>query len=155
SGRVQQRWILKHLAEARQVVCVSAKTAKDLGRLTDGAEQRVIVIPNALERSCKPASQGVVRRLRERLGIAADERYLFHIGGNLWYKNRPGVARIYEGVRRRLGAEGSKLRLVMAGAPLPPEMRAWIAGELPAGSVIEVIDPKDEELWALYTGATA
>jgi glycosyltransferase involved in cell wall biosynthesis len=50
---------------------------------------------------------------------------------------------------------GDGLRLVMAGAPLTPEMREFVAANLPHGSVVEVHGPADEDLWALYAGATA
>jgi glycosyltransferase involved in cell wall biosynthesis len=47
------------------------------------------------------------------------------------------------------------LKLVMAGAPLTPELREFAAANLPQGSVIEVHTPPDEDLWALYAGAVA
>jgi glycosyltransferase involved in cell wall biosynthesis len=151
SGKVQQRWILKHLAAARNVVCVSTNTARELTALSEGELNRVVVIPNAVELNCSPASEESVQRLRDKLGIAADERYLFHIGGNLWYKNRLGVLRIFQMIR----GSASRVRLVMAGAPLSAEMRDFIAANLPEGSVIEVVNPTDEELWCLYSGAAA
>jgi glycosyltransferase involved in cell wall biosynthesis len=152
SGKVQQRWILKHLAAARNVVCVSSNTARELAAISEGQARRAVVIPNALESHCLPASEESVQALRTRLGIVSGERYLFHIGGNLWYKNRLGVLRLFQLLRSR-GLPG--LRLVMAGAPFTREMRDFVSANLPAGSVIEVVDPTDAELWSLYSGATA
>jgi len=44
---------------------------------------------------------------------------------------------------------------VMVGGPPAPEMRAFVAANLPEGSVIESPRLTDEDLWALYTGAAA
>jgi glycosyltransferase involved in cell wall biosynthesis len=155
AGKMQQRWILRHLLGARSVVCVSGNTARELAAVSDGELRKVVVIPNAVEFECSPASQESVVQVRKRLGIAEGERYLFHVGGNLWYKNRPGVLRIFKIVLERLGGEAAGLRLVMAGAPFTQEMREFVATDLPVGSVIETVKPSDEDLRSLYSGAAA
>ena len=48
TGKVQQRWILKYLAAARNVVCVSANTARELAVFSNRPLQNVSVIPNPL-----------------------------------------------------------------------------------------------------------
>jgi len=97
-----------------------------------------------------------VRRLREGFGIAAEEQYLFHVGGDHWYKNRAGVLRIFQALSKLLRAEGAPVpRLVMAGNALSQEMRDFVAANGLAASVIEIADPSNEELRSLYTGATA
>jgi glycosyltransferase involved in cell wall biosynthesis len=154
SGRIQQRWILKHLAGARHVVCVSANTATELAGLR-GDAVRGVVIPNALSPECQAAKEEDVLSLRARVGLAADERYLFHVGGNQWYKNRLGVLRIYRGLLEGLGDGGRTLRLVMAGAKFSNEMREFAGANLAEGKAIEVVNPSDDEIWRLYTGATA
>jgi glycosyltransferase involved in cell wall biosynthesis len=45
--------------------------------------------------------------------------YLLHVGGDTWYKNRPGVLEIYVEVRARLGSRAPNL--IMVGPPLKPE----------------------------------
>ncbi len=155
SGRVQQRWILKHLAGARHVVCVSANTASELSGLRGKEISGVVVISNALSPECMPAKEEDVRNLRARIGLAADERYLFHVGGNQWYKNRLGVLGIFRGLLEQLGDDARTLRLVMAGAKSTQEMREFVRANLPGDKVIELVDPSDQELWCLYTGATA
>jgi glycosyltransferase involved in cell wall biosynthesis len=151
AGRVQQRWIRTHLVSARNVVCVSMNTARELAALSGRRLPTGVVIPNAFDFACGPATEESVQRVRGKLGIAENERYLLHVGGNHWYKNRLGVLRIFKGVRERVGG----LRLVMAGAAFPREMREYVAANLPAGSVMEAADVADEELWSLYTGAEA
>jgi glycosyltransferase involved in cell wall biosynthesis len=156
TGKAQQRWILKHLASARHVVCVSSQTARELATLSDGATQHVEIIPNSLNFHYSPASEKDVRHLRERLGITVEERYLFHIGRDLWYKNRDGVLRIFLALSRLLRTAGSPVpRLVMAGNELSQEMRDFVAAHGLAANVIEVAEPSDDELRSLYTGAAA
>jgi glycosyltransferase involved in cell wall biosynthesis len=156
TGKVQQRWILKNLAAARHVVCVSNHTARELAVLTGGAVRDVRVIPNSLNFACSPASEDEVRGMRERLGIAASERYLFHIGGDHWYKNRTGVLHIFMALKAVLEESGVQApRLVMAGQALSQESWDYVARHGFRESVIEVVGPSNEELCALYTGATA
>jgi glycosyltransferase involved in cell wall biosynthesis len=156
TGKVQQRWILKHLAAARNVVCVSDNTARELASLSNGACQNISVIPNPLNFHGSPAPEETVLHLRNRLGIAADEQYLFHIGGGHWYKNRLGVLRIFDLLTKILRATSAPpLRLVMAGEPWSSEMREFVAANNLQLSVIEVVEPSDEDLRSLYSGAAA
>jgi glycosyltransferase involved in cell wall biosynthesis len=156
TGKVQQRWILKHLTSARHVVCVSAHTARELATFTSEASQDVAIIPNGLNFPYSPASEEAVHHLRERLGLAAGEQYLLHIGGDHWYKNRAGVLRIFQSLSRLLRTAGALVpRLVMAGQALSQETRDYIATHQLTASVIEVADPSNEELRSLYTGAAA
>jgi glycosyltransferase involved in cell wall biosynthesis len=156
TGKVQQRWILKHLSTARNIVCVSANTAQELALLSNNAAQNILVIPNPLNFPYSPTSADVVLIMRKRLGIAPEERYLLHIGGEHWYKNRFGVIRIFHYLAAKLNSSGRPLpRLIMAGAALSPEMRDYTTAHNLQSSVIETINPTNEDLRSLYTGASA
>jgi glycosyltransferase involved in cell wall biosynthesis len=155
SGRVLQRWILRHLLLARDVVCVSAYTASELAALSSGAAQRVKIIPNALNPGCAPVGAEDIARVREQIGLGRDENYLLHVGAEVWYKNRAGAVRIFRLLQELASGTGPALRLVMAGQQLTRETRKYIEDNLPHGSVIEVVHPSDDLLWALYSGATA
>lgn len=149
SGVRLQRWILRGLAHARRIVCVSQKTRCDFELLLPSGPA-MTVVPNPLGGEFHPARAKDVADLRQSLGIAPDEEYLLHVGKDSWYKNRPGVLRIFLELRKLLRFRRTKL--VMAGAPMPPELRA-IAGTL--DGVVECVDLSDVELRALYTGALA
>ena len=156
--RARQRKVLRNLQDAKSVVCVSWKTARELSAMREGAvqrhgvDQRRVVIPNAVEVDAAAISPERVAAVRSRIGLRAEERYLLHVGGEQWYKNRPGVLRIFRMVRERAG---HGLKLVMAGAALTRELREFAAANLPQGSLIEVHAPADDDLWALYAGAAA
>jgi glycosyltransferase involved in cell wall biosynthesis len=150
--RARQRAVRRHLQDAKNVICVSWKTARELGAMCENRNQRRVVIPNAVEIDAAAISQERVAAVRGKIGLPKGDRYLLHVSGEQWYKNRPGVLRMFRIIRER---RGDGLRLVMAGAPLTPEMREFVAANLPHGSVVEVHAPADEDLWALYAGATA
>jgi glycosyltransferase involved in cell wall biosynthesis len=156
SGKLQQRWILKHLAAAENVICVSRNTAVELAALSNNPDQEIAVIPNLLDPKCLRATPEAILSVRERIGIGPAEPYLFHLGGEVWYKNRLGVLRIFQKLLAQLtGNDSAGLRLVVAGAAFNPEMRAFVEAELPPGTVFEVVNPGDDDLWPLYSGATA
>lgn len=155
TGKIQQRWIRKHLAHARHVVCVSHNTAREFAAHVR-RDAPVTVIPNALSISPGGASSTSISELRTRLGLAADAPYLFHVGGNVWYKNRLGVLRIYHALRQQAHLSAARpVRLVMAGAPFTPPMREFVQANQLQDEVIEVVEPSDEELCTLYNGALA
>jgi glycosyltransferase involved in cell wall biosynthesis len=156
TGRMQQRWILKHLSGATNVICVSANTAQELATFSGGTVQKIAVIPNALNFNFTPASEQSILNLRNRLGFTSDERYLFHIGIDAWYKNRLGVLRIYKSLLDVLRVAGDPpLRLVIAGGRFSQKMRDYITSNLVEGRVVEIVNPSNEDLRALYSGATA
>jgi len=156
TGKIQQRWILKHLTAARHIVCVSAHTARELATFTDEKTPNVAIIPNSLNFPYSSASKQDVFSLRERLGVSQEEGYLLHIGGDHWYKNRFGVLRIFKSLTTRLVSAGAAVpRLVMAGQPLSQQMRDYIATNELETTVIELPYPSNEDLRSLYTGAVA
>jgi glycosyltransferase involved in cell wall biosynthesis len=152
TGVLLQRWILSGLRAAGDVVCVSHKTAADLRRLLAGPAPRIHVIHNPLNREYKPGA-GCSSALAERTGIHPGDRYLFTLGGVSWYKNRIAALHILARLVERPAF--ADMKLVMAGRPLSPAMRAAIREEKIADHVIEVVDPTGDELEALYGQAAA
>jgi glycosyltransferase involved in cell wall biosynthesis len=150
--RARQKSVLRHLQDAKNVVCASLKTSRELAEMGQNARQRRIVIPDPMEVDASAISGERIEAARRKLDLAEGGRYLLHVGGDAWHGNRPGVLRIFRMIRERLGGG---LRLVVAGAPLTPELREFVGANLPQGSVIEVHAPGDEELWALYAGGAA
>ena len=154
TGRAQQRWISKHLLAARRVVCISRATQRSL--LAMGAKGVILTIPNPLNRPYAPAAPEAVAACRARLGLQPHEPYLLHVGGNHWYKNRPGVLRIFAALRQN--ADLARVRLVMAGQPWTDAMRqtaatAGLNDDSAPGPVCTWLVPSDVDLEALYTGA--
>ncbi|HEX4156042.1 MAG TPA: glycosyltransferase family 1 protein [Acidobacteriaceae bacterium] len=151
TGRLQQQWIKRNLLAIERVVCVSRTTARELEAL--GARGEIRVISNPLNRSFQPASAQQLTAIRRSLGLQDDEPYLLQVGGNLWYKNRPGIVRIFAALRSQHPVFAS-FKLVMAGHPFNDDLRAELNRLALQPHVIEVFDPPDDVVEALYTGAS-
>jgi glycosyltransferase involved in cell wall biosynthesis len=161
SGRILQRWILKGLVHARNVVCVSEKTASDLIQLTNNSakassNKNVRVIFNALNwpfqhSTIKPQFEGA--DLNTRTALQKGAPYLLHVGGNQWYKNRFGVIKIYAELRKYETFQN--VRLIMAGKSWTRAMREFVAAKNLGDWVIELGAMSSEELQSLYSHALA
>jgi len=153
SGRILQQWILSGLRRATFVACDSAATQADVVRLGACPARQTSIIPLGLNYPFHPMP---VDRRTERLGklgLAPDCRYLIHVGSNAWYKNRPGLIRIYAEI-----AKSPTMRdviLVVVGAKLDGEVQLSIQTAGLSEKVIDIGPVDDENLCALYSGASA
>jgi glycosyltransferase involved in cell wall biosynthesis len=152
TGRKLQRMILKGLNRARRVICVSESTKADLLRISHLNRAQIGVIYNGLNYPYRPMEEG--ERLARLEALALDGNpFLLHVGGNQWYKNRPGVLKIFSHLLRV--PEVSELTLVMVGKPWTTEMRRFVAEQELGGKVVELVNVSNEDLRALYSGAVA
>ena len=149
SGVRLQQWILQGLNHPQRIACVSEKTRQDFRALLPNGPA-MTVIPNPLGANFKPASNDEISGIRFLCGLSAEDKYLLHVGKDNWYKNRPGVISIMSKLRKTPFFRNTKL--VMAGTRLPDSLRRS-AQEL--RGVIECVNPTDEQLCALYSGALA
>ncbi|MFZ4666936.1 MAG: glycosyltransferase family 4 protein [Prochlorotrichaceae cyanobacterium] len=177
SGKKLQEIILAGLNQAQRVVCVSQKTRQDLLRLSRLSPEAVCCVYSGLNFAYEPMERSTARKRLAALGIPPEADYLLHVGGEHWYKNREGVVKIFHALRSHLTQRSHwdnhrDLYLVMAGAPLPQEIREWIqkqdqnqdqdqegsANPLSpplTSRVIEASNVSNEDLQALYSVATA
>jgi len=87
-----------------------------------------------------------------RLRLAAD-RFVIHVGANVWYKNQPGLIRVFQRVAESIG--GNDLDLVMVNSGLTPALGRLI-NECSLQSKVRVLtDIEPEDLCALYSSAAA
>lgn len=150
TGRILQRWILRSLQRTQMIACVSAATRSDLIHLA-GAEMesrsRVILlgVTSTLSRhkTEDPALASLPVTKRER-------PFLLNVGSNLRRKNRDGALRIFKRVSEQFDCD-----LVFAGEPLSEELKQVKREVGLNGRVIEVANPSDEALQALYRSAFA
>jgi glycosyltransferase involved in cell wall biosynthesis len=149
SGKIFQRWILGGLVRAKRLVCISDATKRDLLRLTQKPEADVSrtylalgeAFRIALESNLEEDRTGAIGRENGSPAGGAEKRYILHVGGDTWYKNRSGTLKIYSEVRARLGQNAPGL--VMVGPPL----------QTFEAEVTFLQDLADTELAALYAGA--
>jgi len=160
-GRLLQRLILAGLKRCSHVACVSEATRKDLQRLAGALVSRVSVVPNGLNYPFRPMAgaeaevhvNGLLGVARARGRVSSDgtrPRYVLHVGGNHWYKNRAGVLQIYA---RLVELMPDAPDLVMVGPALPDEQCRWIGAHGLGERVLVVGQVGNEGLRALYSCA--
>jgi glycosyltransferase involved in cell wall biosynthesis len=153
TGRMFQRLIARGLRRAGAIICVSGKTRDDLKQYLAVPEDRLHVIPNGLAWPYRPLDAEASAPLLAPLGLRPGEPYFLNVGGNHWYKNRGAAIEIFAELRKLSRYAGA--RLVMAGGPMMPELRA-IAEKCGLGdALVEAAGPSNEQLQALYSGALA
>lgn len=149
TGREFQNLILRGLRRARHIVCVSEATKTDLLDSNGIDVNAVTVIHNGLNYDYKPIDAEVVRRQIEHLGIRPGRKYLLHVGGNQWYKNRLGLLKIYKAlIGRGVGHD-----LVMVGKQWTDKMTAFVRDNNLKDRTIQLCGIANEDLRALYCGA--
>ncbi len=153
TGRLLQRWIASGLLRARQVICVSHKTAEDLRELAGGAGPPATVVHNPLNWDFHPVSQEETAQLLAARGIADGRPYLFHVGSNSWYKNRSAAVRIFAELKRF--PQFAHTRLILAGKPWDADLREAVEASGAAPDILEFGTVSNEQLRALYSGAQA
>jgi glycosyltransferase involved in cell wall biosynthesis len=153
TGRFLQKWILRGLQSADAVPCDSEATEADAQRLLRQHDDRPIlgVISLGLNYDYKPLPRDVARsRLKGVDSLDPQVSFVIHVGSNLRRKNRDGVLRIFARVKDKWNG-----RLVFAGEALTPDLRSLAAELEVADRVVEITNPSNELLEALYSCATA
>jgi glycosyltransferase involved in cell wall biosynthesis len=154
SGRMLQKWIQNSIAKAPHTVCVSEATLKDLHRLNP-ENKSVSIIKNGLNHPYSRLNSETLReRLKtifNRLGHNPPLSYLLHIGGNQWYKNRIGVIKLFNELKRLPSSK--ELILVLAGKNPTPELIQEVSFLGLEKSIIWLENLTNEELEALYNGS--
>ena len=152
TGRRLQKLIVNGLLAAQHVACVSEATKKEFLRITATPAERSSRIYNALNHAYRPMAEDEASARLARLGFSVDALTFLHVGGNQWYKNRLGVLRIFDALRRLL--PGQKPTLIMVGKPWTEEMRRFVSEKGMGDITLEVCSLDDnEDLRALYSTA--
>ncbi len=153
SGGKYQQMIVDGLGRAHGVASVSEATRRDLLRLSGLAPSRTSVVPNAMSHPYGPAGKAESAVRLRRLGIAADERFFLHVGNAVWYKNHPGLLRIFQHVVRT--GTIPDLRLVIVNSGLGDDLKELIGQSGLAERIRLHCDLEEEDLCVLYSAATS
>ena len=154
TGRQLQNMILRGLQAAGRtghIACVSEATRQDILRVAEVPKETVSTVYNGLNFPYCPLDVAQGRAEIKKFGIGLDQRFLLHVGGNSWYKNRLGVLKIFSALKSR--PEGRRLSLVMAGQAITSDMRLFLSDCVGGQDVLQLINPANEELRALYSCA--
>lgn len=146
TGRMLQRWIANGLRRANRIACISGATRRDLLRVLRIGGRRATVIHMGQNHPYRPMprDEAAMRLEKLRAGLPS-RRFILHVGGNQFYKNRLGVLRIHARLR---AMRSDAPALVLVGPPVAGEMKALLAED-----VIVLSDVGNENLCALYSAA--
>jgi len=159
SGRQLQQLIRRGLRQADRIVCDSDATRRDAQRIV-GQDDYTVIAPGvspAFTRLSEDEALARIEPLRPATcdpatwGRIVSGRYLLHVGGNQWYKNRAGLIDIYAALVERVPGTPP---LVIVGKPLTRELTQAIAARSLRGQVVALPAIGDRELAALYSRAT-
>lgn len=152
TGKILQHWVLAGLRAANAVCCVSNATRADAERLLPAeSKPRLRVIVLGLNFPFRPhAVEETDARLRGLPEIDLNRPFVLHVGSSMRRKNREGVLRIFARTASDWNAQ-----LVFAGAPLTAEQRALAESLGISTRIVEIVQPDNATLQALYNGAFA
>ena len=148
--RAYWRLQLQGLNLAQHVACVSEQTRRDLLQFSTLEDNQVSVIPNALNYPYTPMQTEEARsRIAKLLGQYPNGKFFLQVGRNVWYKNRIGVLRIFNGLRKAPGLESSIL--VAIGPPFISEALEYLRQHDMTSCVKMLHDIDEEDLRAFYS----
>ncbi|WP_374166801.1 glycosyltransferase [Arcticibacter sp. MXS-1] len=153
SGRKYQKYIRKGYRSAKNFISVSEKTREDLHRFLSHTPVVSEVVYNGLNKRFQikdPASARSI--LGKRIGVDLSQGYLLHVGGNQWYKNRPGVVHMYNAWRK---ISKLSLPLLMVGEPPSPELLNTSSNTAYKDDILFLTAINDDLINDAYSGATA
>jgi glycosyltransferase involved in cell wall biosynthesis len=151
TGKYLQRWIVSGLRKASALACASPATLRDAQRIVGQKNGRpqLLLVQHGLNFPYRKQAPAVARTHLARFGRLDLERpFALHVGSNARMKNRDGALRIFA-----LTKDHWPGQMVFAGQKLTPELRS-LGKELGVlGRVVEIEDPSNELLEALYSSA--
>ncbi|WP_438481967.1 glycosyltransferase family 4 protein [Oleiharenicola lentus] len=161
AARAHQNWIRRNLNRVPHVACVSEQTRSEVLRLTAMGPSKTSVVSNALNYSYRPIAAAIARERLDALSATAHKSdpfkhgfggFVLHVGGEHWYKNRPGLLAIYAALRTQISPPPT---LVIVGPALDAEASA-IVEKLGLETHITVFtNVSNLQLEALYSLAEA
>jgi glycosyltransferase involved in cell wall biosynthesis len=154
SGKILQKLILFGLRCSRSIVCVSHQTQVDLHRLVPESRRSSWVIENGMNRKLIVPSLSEAReRLMDILPLEVAQGkipYFFHIGGNVWYKNRISILQGFHQIIKQY-----PVKLILVGGEINHQEKELIHSLKLEDFIVFVGKINDRQLEALYKLAAA
>ena len=153
TGRIYQDWIKKSLMKARWVACASSATLDEFRKTINPNPEVSYLTWNGLYNEFNRLPSDVAAKLLSDAGhgYLNDQPFVFHLGGNQSYKNRPGFVRIVNELHK--GGPCKDLLYVMAGKPFDDKLKAAVADATLGKSLIHIESPAFDVVKALYSTA--
>jgi glycosyltransferase involved in cell wall biosynthesis len=150
TGKIYQKLILYFIKKFNKIICVSFKTKKDLIKISKLNKNKIFLIYNSLNNKFEKNNNIKSDKI---LNIGANLKFFLHIGGNAWYKNKAGVIKIFNQLIKLKKYKNYKL--IFAGTKLTNENEMLIKKLKIQKCIINLINPNNSKLCALYSRAEA
>jgi glycosyltransferase involved in cell wall biosynthesis len=151
TGRQYQRIIRNGFAKGKNFISVSENTRKILHRFLPAQPLSSEIVYNGMNQKFEPKDITVRDFISEKTGLNLKAGYLFHVGGNQWYKNRLGVVEIYDAWRNR---QARALPLLLIGERPDHVLKTRIAKSKYRSDIHVIAEADDELVRAAYAGAS-
>jgi glycosyltransferase involved in cell wall biosynthesis len=153
TGKQLQKMILTGLNRAQKVVCNSQKTQDDFLKISHLLPEQTSLIYMGFNYPYSPMNKDETEKRLLKLGIKNYLPFIFHIGGDTWYKNHQGVLAIFAHLTNKYPE--FNLSLVLVGEPLNYELNQFIIQHNLTEKIIKLTNIDNEDLRAIYSGAIA
>jgi glycosyltransferase involved in cell wall biosynthesis len=158
TGRRLQDWILSGLRRANYVVCDTRETRHDLISLAPELESRSCTVEIPLNYPYAPMSITEATTVLSSLTSGTEftlgrDRFIFHVGGNQWYKNREGLIRSFAQLCASYPdfVRDHSVKLVMAGKSPTDDMRHLVEKSGLTERILFITDVSNQQLCAFYS----
>jgi glycosyltransferase involved in cell wall biosynthesis len=102
TGRIYQKYIRQGYSKGKNFISVSERTRTELEAFLITKPDRSEMVYNGLSPDFMALSKSESRAIiGGKWNLDLTDGYILHVGGNQWYKNRPGVLSIYEAWRKK------------------------------------------------------
>ena len=149
TGRVYQRYIRHGFRQARHFISISHKTRDDLHHFGQVAPETSEVVYNGLNYPYAPMPTDEARQVLQQAGLPVPAAgMLLHVSGYQWYKNVPGIVRLYAHYAR---SRHEPLPLWLVGPNIDEQLQAAL-DEVPAQGEVRFFHGLDNNvLQACYS----
>ncbi len=148
-GRLYQYFIRHGFRSGKFFISVSHNSQKELSRFLLEPPLISQVVHNGLNFNFSPLpATTALNELSNVLTTITEQGMLVHVGGNVWYKNRIGVVRIYAEYCKKTD---HPMPLWMVGDSPTPGLRALAKAVAPKGKVYFLSGLSNRQLQAVYS----
>ena len=142
TGKIYQYLIIFFLKKIKYIVCVSINTKIELIKYLKINKDNIFVIYNSINQNFNKI------KIKK---YSLTNKFLLHVGGNNWYKNKQCVIKTFYHLTRF--SKYQDYKLVLAGSKLNKEMKILISRLKINHKVKNIIDPKTSKLSELYANS--
>lgn len=149
TGQIYQRCIRQGFKQAQHFIAISNKTREDLHHFGQVLPVTSEVVYNGLNYPYTPMPAEEAARALQQANLPAPTLgVLLHVSGNQWYKNVPGVVRLYAHYARN---QQNPLPLWLIGNIRGSKVQAALAEVPPQGKVLFFQNLDNRTLQAAYS----